>query len=167
MTGRVALDIAATKIKPQIFWIVTHVCVSFMGHRRENIPAYYIRSITDIACSGVAVRVLWDKKFMVVCKNWQQCQHRNLPVIGGFPSQRASNAGNVSIWWRYHVCKRCSTSMKLSTRFTHCFFVVVVGSLWLHLRADSRLPPSQWEASLQNNATSHWLGANLESALHF
>ena len=24
------------------------------------------------------------------------------PVIGGFPSQRTSNAGNVSIWWRHH-----------------------------------------------------------------
>ena len=32
-------------------------------------------------------------------------------------------------------------------------------------RADSRFAPSQWEASLQNNAASHWLGANLESAL--
>ena len=27
----------------------------------------------------------------------------NPPVTGGFPSQRASNAENVSIWWRYHV----------------------------------------------------------------
>ena len=31
-------------------------------------------------------------------------------------------------------------------------------------RADSRLAPSQWEM-LQSNVTSHWLGANLESAL--
>ena len=31
--------------------------------------------------------------------------------------------------------------------------------------ADSRLAPSQWETSLQRNAVSHWLGANLESAL--
>ena len=27
----------------------------------------------------------------------------NSPVTGGFPSQRASNAGNFSIWWRHHV----------------------------------------------------------------
>ena len=33
-------------------------------------------------------------------------------------------------------------------------------------RADSGLAPSQWEMSLQSNAISHWLGANLESALH-
>ena len=32
-------------------------------------------------------------------------------------------------------------------------------------RADSRLVPSQWETSLQSNAVSHWLAANLESAL--
>ena len=30
---------------------------------------------------------------------------------------------------------------------------------------DSRLAPSQWETSLQSNGVSHWLGANLESAL--
>ena len=34
-------------------------------------------------------------------------------------------------------------------------------------RADSRLAPSQWETSLQSNAVSHWLGANLESALQY
>ena len=27
----------------------------------------------------------------------------NPPVTGGFPSQRASDAGNISIWWCYHV----------------------------------------------------------------
>ena len=32
--------------------------------------------------------------------------------------------------------------------------------------ADSRLAPSQWETSLQSNVISHWLGANLESALN-
>ena len=26
----------------------------------------------------------------------------NSPVIGEFPAQRTSNAGNVSIWWRHH-----------------------------------------------------------------
>ena len=35
-----------------------------------------------------------------------------------------------------------------------------------HIRADSRLAPSQWETALQSNAISHWLGANLESVVH-
>ena len=37
----------------------------------------------------------------------------------------------------------------------------------LYYRADSKLVPSQWETSLQSNAVSHWLGASLESALHY
>ena len=34
-------------------------------------------------------------------------------------------------------------------------------------QADSRLAPSQWETSLQNNTVPHWLVANLESALNW
>ena len=34
------------------------------------------------------------------------------------------------------------------------------------IKADSRLAPSQWETSLQSNAISHWLDANLKSALY-
>ena len=34
------------------------------------------------------------------------------------------------------------------------------------VRADCRFVPSQWETSLQSNAVSHCLGANLESALY-
>ena len=29
----------------------------------------------------------------------------NSPVTGEFPAQRASNAENVSIWWRHYVCE--------------------------------------------------------------
>ena len=40
------------------------------------------------------------------------------------------------------------------------------GAILLSLtRADFRFLPSQWEMLLQSNAFSHWLGANLESAL--
>ena len=43
------------------------------------------------------------------------------------------------------------------------------GFMWImyyYPRADSRLAPSQLETLLQSNAVSHWLGANLESALY-
>ena len=36
---------------------------------------------------------------------------------------------------------------------------------WIYRRADSRVTPSQWETPLLCNGVSHWLGANLESAL--
>ena len=35
----------------------------------------------------------------------------------------------------------------------------------IFLRSDSRFAPSQWETSLQSSTVSHWLGANLKSAL--
>ena len=44
---------------------------------------------------------------------------------------------------------------------------IPMSRLILFCRADSRFAPSQWGASLQSNAVSHWLGANLESALFF
>ena len=28
----------------------------------------------------------------------------NSPVTGEFPAQRASNAENISVWWRHHEC---------------------------------------------------------------
>ena len=34
----------------------------------------------------------------------------NSPVTGEFPTQRASNVENVSIWWRHHVFDRCRRS---------------------------------------------------------
>ena len=45
-------------------------------------------------------------------------------------------------------------------------FILHHNILWVYSRADSRLAPSQWETSLQRNSISHWLGANLESALY-
>ena len=36
----------------------------------------------------------------------------------------------------------------------------------IYNRADSMLAHSQWETSLHSNAVSHWLGANLESAMY-
>ena len=35
-----------------------------------------------------------------------------------------------------------------------------------YFRADSRFPPSQWEAALLCNDDSYWLGTSLESALY-
>ena len=75
-----------------------------------------------------------------------------------------------SDFWRIivpniHVFHRFSTTYPL-----------IISVFFLHQRvthwnrysspADSRLAPSQWQTSLQSNAVSHWLGANLESSLY-
>ena len=42
----------------------------------------------------------------------------NIPVTGEFPAQRASNAENVSIWWRHHdpLIQRVNISL-ISSRY--------------------------------------------------
>ena len=47
-----------------------------------------------------------------------------------------------------------------------CITIKSLSQPSINNRADSRFAPSQWETSLQSNAVSHWLGANLESALN-
>ena len=42
----------------------------------------------------------------------------NLPVTGEFPAQRASNAGNVSIWWRHHGMPANSVATHTDISFT-------------------------------------------------
>ena len=59
-------------------------------------------------------------------------------------------------------------SKSTETRFVNMTVFVVTGLTGRRtttIRADFRLALSQWESSLQINAVSHWLGANLESAL--
>ena len=47
----------------------------------------------------------------------------NSPVIGGFPSQRASNAENVPIWWRHHfIHKVHAVSCFVTDEFAHISF---------------------------------------------
>ena len=51
---------------------------------------------------------------------------RNSSVTGEFPTQRASNAENVSIWWRHHeqvtmlTSKYTEMEMSFSRNFYHC-----------------------------------------------
>ena len=46
----------------------------------------------------------------------------NSPVTGEFPAQRASNAENVSIWWRHHsLCFRLPTIKPMALDYTLYF----------------------------------------------
>ena len=68
---------------------------------------------------------------------------------------------------------QCKTAVTpLLTHWSYCHLALshrlFMSLKWLphNHRADSGLAPSQWETSLQSNTISHWLGANLESALN-
>ena len=49
----------------------------------------------------------------------------NSPVIGEFPTEMASNAENVSIWWRHYFCK--ILSQKNGSSFSGLAILSVVG----------------------------------------
>ena len=68
----------------------------------------------------------------------------NSPVTGEFPAQRASNAENVSIWWRHHVDPYSDVKRLLSQEYrTKCKVSSHVSTSWfgnenivLHLTYD-------------------------------
>ena len=67
----------------------------------------------------------------------------------------------------HHHFYRCSGSgaSKPHPKSTALHYLGTLHQTLVIIRADSRFAPSQWETSLQSNAVSRWLGANLESAL--
>ena len=60
----------------------------------------------------------------------------NSPGTGEFPAQIASNAENVSIWWRHHVSLNCALYISVSN---NCF------RLWCQIRGHSVHVLNQWE----------------------
>ena len=74
-----------------VFYLVTQVMLDHysdvMMHRRLN--CLFIRFFRRRPKKTSKLRVTG------LCEG-------NSPVIGEFPTQRASNAENVSIWWRHH-----------------------------------------------------------------
>ena len=56
----------------------------------------------------------------------------NPTATGGFPSQRAGNEGNVSVWWHHHVRRAVNRQGWLSTR---------IMASWMATRKHSLLKP--------------------------
>ena len=60
----------------------------------------------------------------------------NSPVTGEFPAQMASNAENVSIWWRHHITRKYIWKCVLRNAGNF-----VSGPICLHIEAGARWPP--------------------------
>ena len=75
---------------------------NFMVHYTDVIMSAMTSQITSVSavCSSRLFRCRPKKTSKLhvtgICEG-------NSPVTGKFPAQRASNAENVSIWWRHHV----------------------------------------------------------------
>ena len=81
-----------------------------------------------------------------------------------FDTQRSQQMVAYGNYFYQHITLKLDIHI-LHEEFTFKLFSLI--QLRIYFRADSRLAPSQWETALQSNAVSHWLGANLESALYW
>ena len=82
------------------------------------------------------------------------------------PTHYLSNVAELHA--KFHSDLKVSTPNRLATsRLCEILCLITKAGPAESYRADSGFAPSQWEMSLQSNAVSHWLDANLESALGY
>ena len=100
----------------------------------------------------------WKKSVLLLKLKFENCLP-NLNLVG------------ANEFMYFHVSHRFEINMHtILLRAPLLLIISPAGVSWdkliytLH-RADSRFAPSQWETALLSNDISHWLGANLESAL--
>ena len=83
----------------------------------------------------------------------------------------ATGISYISVYTRFGLMEFlhisfCYLTIKPITAMSLENWCKVKGKLNTTMGADSRFAPSQWETALLCNDVSHWLGANLESALN-
>ena len=69
-------------------------------------------------------------------------------------------------YWKIKLIKDTKDWLGIDGESLFTYYISYVFLFKNVFSVDSRLAPSQWETSLQSNAVSHWVGANLESVLH-
>ena len=80
----------------------------------------------------------------------------NSPVTGEFPAQKASNAENVSIWWRHHEVNTYQLESPLSL-WLHIISLVYPSSQNLfHENNDIRFPRISLWWLLTNTVINKW-----------
>ena len=102
-------------------------------------------------CSGADQKKTSKLRATRICKG-------NSPMTGEFPAQRASNAENVSIWWRHHALLTMYTVRVLScfkwvdiTSSVACAYCALVT---VHQRCKLRINTSQNKNFIHDMMTS-------------
>ena len=141
---------------------------------------------SEIAPIWTSLDLSDDKSTLVKVMAWcrqatshylNQCWPKSLPPYG---ITRPQWVNKLRSRQNGHYFVKCSFKfifwIKIVFHFPLVLFLricLTISQHWFRLRlgvkqaprADSKLSPGQWETSLQSNAVSHWLGANLEWAL--
>ena len=105
--------------EPMMISLLTHICVTSMSYSHSSLawvnPALSCHELhySDVIMGAMASQITGVSiVYSTVCSGVDQRNYQgytslafvkgNSPVTGEFPSQRASNTENVSIWWRHH-----------------------------------------------------------------
>ena len=106
-TGKRCVDCSANG-ENNVIMIITplfHRCRRCLGisldHHNDVIMRAMASQITSLTIVYSTVIQAQIKENIKAPRHWPLWG--NSPVTGEFPAQRASNAENVSIWWRHHV----------------------------------------------------------------
>ena len=82
-------------------FVTSHGCLLYFP---ITVTSHHLHGVSNhrpfVCLFNGLLRLTWNKNFkdalLALCEG-------NLPVTGGFPSERASNAENIFISWRHHV----------------------------------------------------------------
>ena len=152
-----------------VIWLLTHSDIEFIIHVNKRRPCKIpsvpaskpeFNSLVPGRCGNDFKSVIIEHvlliKFTSTCEialSW--IPQNTFDYKWTLVQYQATTWANVDPDWCHYIASQC-------VNYCH---PGATSSWWLWVsRADSRLAPSQWETSLQCNAVSHWLGANLEWA---
>ena len=132
----------ASKLNQQIHILPEPGCKSKLTQILKLTPVHYWLVVSCL----LAQRCVVCNGMYFTTGSWQCCL--SLDIVSSIPTRSTINFF-IPLWF-IHI----SLCQRINIKPTH-----------ICCRADCRSAPSQWETSLQSNAVSLWLGANLESAL--
>ena len=93
-------------------WPFTYFCATSLFPNIYSLHTFGCLHCSDVTMSAMVSQITGVSIVCsTVCSGADQRKHQssalvafvNPPLTDGVPSQRASNAKNVSIWWRHHV----------------------------------------------------------------
>ena len=91
----------------------------------------------------------------------------NSPVTGKFPPQRASNAENVSIWWRHHAA-RCPAMLLIGPLGTNFSEILIGIQTFSFMKMHLKMSSAKWRPFV--SASMSWyiyfLSAWLNTTYH-
>ena len=122
-------------------------CQSEYHHYSDVIMSPMVSPITSLTIvystvySGADQRKHQSSASLVFCEG-------NSLETGEFPAQRASNAENVSIWWRHHDGETLPWCHRTELHAEPCITTVI----WPCCKTFS-----QWQCSFHWKLHSHWL----------